>query len=402
MTSDRYRPIAIGVLLALQLALWLALIPGTGLFLKGPNGRTLGADFAVFLAGAQVMKNGGNPYDNRVLYTTERSMMRRQGLLASSNPRLVRAGNPPLFYWLLEPAAGLPFRSTALAWILTMYGLSLAAFLACLRYLGWTRWALPCLIFMLMPQVVLGAAYGNLHALTLVAVVLGLILMRKHPELAGAALALGWLKPQITFPLVLVIFVFHAQHRARLAYGFAATTLLLLVMSIVAVGWRAMGFWFQGLRSWSHVVRLEPNITSLTGLYVGNAPYQAGIALEGFLLVLALAVTAGWWWKVRNELPIPLIGSGWLWVLWFLATPFAHFPDEILLTPPLVALFGERGLFRQGPLPVAALYILFLSLALFSTPLLSLTLVPVGVILWLMRDNEVQTVPTMLPVSAEA
>jgi len=56
-------------------------------------------------------------------------------------------------------------------------------------------------------------------------------------------------------------------------------------------------------------------------------------------------------------------------VVWFLATPFAHFPDEILLTIPILALLGRDGQHLGQAIPVFVIYLLFFSLALFPVTL---------------------------------
>lgn len=385
-------------LLLLELALWAALLAG-GLFRAGPNGRSLGVDFAVFVSAAQVMAHGGNPYDNHLLFRTERAFLGRQGLAAPTQVGLVRAGNPPLFYWALEPLTRMPFRSAALSWIAAMFALAGLGFLACLNYLGWTKRTFPLLLFLLLPQVALGACYGNVYALVFAALSASLALLRRHPLLAGLLLASGWLKPQLVFPLVLLIVLFHPPYRRRLLAGFGVATGALLGLTMVALGWHSMELWFQGLTSWSHDIGLQPNMASLAGLYAGWAPYRLQMILTAFILALASAMTIRTWKVQGQALALPSV-SAWLWVVWFLATPYAHFPDEILLTLPVLAMVGRDGRELGRKNALLAVYILFISLTLFSVTishanLLSLTLLVVAVCLYQAHNQENAFVPRM-------
>jgi hypothetical protein len=164
----------------------------------------MGTDFAVFSGAAYALKHGQNPYDYRVLYRSERSLLTHQHLPVTINAFNVRAGNPPIFYWALEPLTNLPFQRIAWLWIISMYLSSAAGFLLALRYLGWSKWLVPLIVFLLMPEVMTGALYGNVHGPVFAALALSLVLMKRHPALAGAVAAFGWLKPQLALPLVLV------------------------------------------------------------------------------------------------------------------------------------------------------------------------------------------------------
>jgi len=67
---------------------------------------------------------------------------------------------------------------------------------------------------------------------------------------------------------------------------------------------------------------------------------------------------------------VPLQKTGWLWFLWMLATPYAHFIDEIVLVIPVLALIGVNGRHVTRPTSVVVLYLLGLSIWLFSwTPM---------------------------------
>lgn len=371
----------VGPLLVAEIILWTVLFGVAGLFRDGPNGKSLGTDFAVFSGAASALKHGANPYDYRTLYHFERALLTRQHLPVTTQVFNVRAGNPPLFYWLLQPLTDMPFQAVALAWIALMYATSAVGFLLALRYFGWRRRFVPALVFMLLPQVVTGAAYGNVHGPVFAALALCLLLAARHPAIAGIVASCGWLKPQLAFPLVLLIFLFHAPARGRFASGWAGATAALLGLTVLTSGWNSLALWLNGLNSWSRGIDREPNIASLSGLYVTwtSRPVQLALALA--LLLFALALTARVWSANKNAGSVRMLAVGWLWGVWFLVAPFAHFPDEILLTVPILALLGRDGDNLRAPLAAASLYLAFLSLALIPTPFVSLSVVGLTVIL---------------------
>jgi hypothetical protein len=65
---------------------------------------------------------------------------------------------------------------------------------------------------------------------------------------------------------------------------------------------------------------------------------------------------------------------GWLWAVWFLAAPFAHFPDEILLTIPILAYLGVDGERLASASGRVALVALFGSIILFPATIANVNL----------------------------
>lgn len=335
----------------------------------------MGTDFGVFIGAANAMKHGGNPYDSQVLLRSESSLMARQHLRMTGDKANVRAGNPPLFYWALEPLTGLPFQRVAVMWIIAMYVSSALGFLLTLRYLKWTKWVLPTVIFLLMPEVVTGSTFGNVHGLVFVSLALGLVLANRHPGLAGAVAAFGWIKPQIAFPLLLVIFLFHVDQRRRAAAGFLSATAALFIATAFTTGLLSLAQWVAGVVSWSNGIGKEPNIVSLSGLYAGWAPRPLQVALAAGLVALGSAATLVAWRRLHKADVVSVLAVGWLWVLWFLVSPFAHYTDVIVLAVPVLALVGPDGQYISRPLSIAALYLAFFSVTVLWTPLVALPVV---------------------------
>jgi hypothetical protein len=387
----------LGPLLVLQIFLWLTLFLGVGIFRAGPNGKSLATDFAVFSGAASAVRHGANPYDNKVLYSYERRLLRGQHLAVTSNVGNVRAGNPPWFYWAIQPLTDLPFQPVALAWIAGLFLFSAVGLLAALRYFRLNRTAVPLAIFLLMPQVVLGACYGNIHGVLLAVLALGLMLGRRRPLAAGAVLGLAWLKPQLGLPLVALVILFHVQRPARVLAGFALSTAAQLALTLIVLGPATLGNWLNGLVSWSHSEGAEPNLASLVGLYAGWASYPVRLLLTSAFLLAASALTARVWWQRRGYVERPFLEVAWLWCIWFLAAPFAHFPDEVLLAIPILALLGRDAARLTNPWEALVLYLCFFSLALFPATVLSVNLLSVVVAVIAVILYRSRTVESLAP-----
>jgi hypothetical protein len=99
-------------------------------------------------------------------------------------------------------------------------------------------------------------------------------------------------------------------------------------------------------------------------------------------LGMAAAITACWWWRRRSADELPLLGFAWLSFVWFLAAPYAHFFDEVLLTVPLLILFGRDGHRVAWRWSHRVLYLMLFSISVisanpFKVQLLALPLIAV-------------------------
>jgi hypothetical protein len=352
--------------LLVLLVLWVWLFAQEGAFNGGPNGKTLGGDMAMFLGAARVLQAGGNPYDPAVLYRSEKSWLAGQHIRKIAKRGVVRVGNPPLLFWLLRPVSAVPFNVAAIGSILALELLALIGLAACLAYAGWSARLIPAVVFVLMPQALLAAFYANIVGVVFAGVSLSLLATRRAPYVSGALLVVAWLKPPVALPIAGLILLFLAVDRLRAFIGFVVATLVLLAGTLIVTGPHALVQWVHALFGYSRDIAGSPSISSLSGLYVRWAPDGVRTALELVSLAIALGVTWVVWNRNRGEGGLPLVSVAWLWMLWFLAVPYAHFFDQILLTAPLLALFGCNGsaLVQRGP--KWSLYLLFFSLLFIS------------------------------------
>lgn len=384
--------VSIAVLTGLLL-LWISFFVADGAFSAGPNGKGFGGDFAMFLAGAQVLDSGGNPFDHTALYRVERRTLERQGLPILARAPLIRVGNPPLFFWALRPLTHLPFQPVALGWTLSMLLLSAVGFLAAARAVGLPWRVLPLCLFLLMPQTVTAAFYGNVVGMELAAVGCALLLLKRYPVTAGAVLTFAWLKPQVGLPIVMLVVLFHAPSRTRVLGGFLAGTVCMLVLTALLVSPDPIAWWVHGMTGYSGDMSLQPSLACLSGLYVRWAHAPLRLTLEILGLAGACSLTAVRWMRRSRESRTPIADLAWLWCVWFVASPYAHFPDEILLAVPLVASFARAHATGAYRWPALALYLLFLSLPLatwypMQANLLALAVLGVALCLAQVRRSE--------------
>lgn len=367
------------LLLLLMLALWLWLFASTGAVQRGPTGQGLASDFAMFWTASRVLAIGQNPYSPAHLYAAERRLLAREGIRVLDNRPLVRVGNPPLFFWAMRPLAALPFRVAAVAWTIAMAFLSAVSLLALLRRARLPRPGLALIVAVAMPATTLAVFYGGPNPLILAALSGALLVARRFPVAAGAITAVGLLKPELGVPLATLIAVFSSSSFRRFAAGAAAGAAALALLSLLAVGPEAMSWWLSALFGYTRDIGQQPNVASLVGLYARWAPLTWRIPLEvlqGFAALAATILAR----ICRPHHTLPLASVAWLWFVWFLAAPYAHFPDLLLLAPAVIALLRPSRARGPNGRSLGMLYVLAGSVALYSAVIAGIQLLCLPVI----------------------
>lgn len=359
--------------LALLTLAWLVLFFGFVAHLSGgPHAHPFGVDFAHNMSSASVMNQGGNPYDSAVLVRGEHTYLQRHGVpnhVGPSDRRYIWGGYPPLFFWLLRPLTPFPFPQVATAWIVALILIMAASFLLYLWARGWSARLVPTLLFLTMPQTTFQAYFANPACLVFAVIMAALAIHRRWPLAAGMLLSLTWLKPQLGLPSVVLIALFDPPGLKRTAAGFTAGTLALLAGTLIGPGPRSLLFWLQGMVAVSGIAGEQPNMIPLVGLYGGWASGTLHTALEALTVAVALGLTGWWWLRLRGMEHVPSSLVAWLWAVWLLALPYAHFPDEILLAPAILAVLGPNGRDMTRPLPGACVYLLYVSTLLYNVEL---------------------------------
>ncbi|MGH2408787.1 MAG: glycosyltransferase family 87 protein, partial [Chloroflexota bacterium] len=349
--------------LAFLLAASLTALIGPAVSNHGPSNSDLGGDFAMFYTAAHVFQTHGDPYVPRVLLRSEVTLMHQQHMrmtLKRKRWSLIRVGNPEVFFWALGPFTHLPFRIAGWIWFVLMALASTISCVIAMRLAGWRVRAIPLVLLLLMPIVSFGPYYGNDVPLVFLGLMLGLLAAQRFPLASGAIMAVAWLKPSVALPLVMLIVLFHVKDRRSVLAGMVLASITLCSFSLLILGPGSFVEWMAGLSRYSRDIASQPEIATLSGMYAGRVSYTVRTILEGASLCVALALT-GWWWLRNGGRQTSFARTGWLWFAWFLATPYAHGNDLVLLTVPILVMLGRDGR-RILRFPVApAVYLLFIT-----------------------------------------
>ena len=261
----------------------------------------------------------------------------------------------PVLAWLLVPLSLLPYALALTIWDGFLFG----CYLFCWRILApgsIGRRLLLLVAGLALYPVVLGLALGQPTVLVLAGVSASYWLLRRNrPLLAALALALIAVKPQSSF---LVPFALLFAGRIRLFAGWAAISIGLAGLAVLALGQ-------QGLQGWAHAISIAQHLPGIrfnsVGSVIGSGllATAVSIAAAGIAMVIGrLAATEG------PELPIAAGLSGSL-----LASPYLSVTDlaalliaawlVLRLDPPgwlkalmvvgYVPFFFANALFMHGP-----------------------------------------------------
>jgi alpha-1,2-mannosyltransferase len=257
---------------------------------------------------------------------------------------------PPCFLLLLAPFGLLSYPVAAFDWVL----LGFAAYCAALR-----RWA-PAMPWLALsfPPLLVNVITGQAGLLVAALFVGGMILLPRRPLVAGILLGLLVVKPQLG---LLVPLALAAGREWRAIAGAAASSLALIVSSILVFGWAPWHAWLanagfiasiasEGLAGWHRMASVYGALR-MAGL--------ASAAAWAIHLVVALAAAgaACFTWYRKAELA-PRAGA--LAAATALASPYLFIYDTMILVVPFLWLIG---LGRHKALLAAAWAILFLALA---------------------------------------
>ncbi len=261
----------------------------------------------------------------------------------------------PVLAWLLVPLGLLPYALALTIWEAFLFG----CYLVCWRILASGsigRRLLLLVAGLALYPVMLGLALGQPTMLVLAGVSAGYWLLgRNRPLLAAVALALIAVKPQSSF---LVPFALLFAGRIRLFAGWAAISIGLAGLTVLALGQ-------QGLQDWLHAIAIAQHLPGIrfnsVGSVIGPGLLAAAvsIAAAGTAMVIGRLTS-----REGPELPIAAGLSGSV-----LASPYLSVTDLsalliaawliLRLNPPgwlkalmvvsYVPFFFANALFMHGP-----------------------------------------------------
>jgi len=304
-------------------------------------------DFRIFYAAARALQHGANPYDIHQVFRQEQILY--PALLSGTEQRELIQQNPyvqgPVLLVALLPA--LRWTPTA---VYPVWFAGLAAMTALSLVVLAHLWPVPrprarALWLFLSPIAFLGPFFGQVDALLLLSLVLALRFVgRGHHGYAGTVLTLGLIKPQIMAgPLLLCALMAwrHGRLPSYLTGAFAGTLVTLALGTLVSMPALPL-LWLAGLGHFSRgAVYAQPDLSSLTTLYINWLPHRWDTALATTILVVWACAQTYLWQRTRTRhdemwcLMLGLVG-------WLLATPYAHPHDDILTLPAVWFLYTHR------------------------------------------------------------
>jgi len=336
------------------------------------RGVWLGVDYADFRAASLVLMHGGNPYDTAQLW-------RQENALYNTLPRLHPgdAGyypldvyrNPALFAIILIPLARLSFAQGFLIYSVLVVALTIAGVWLTLQALDWTRGRLaPAIaITLVSPRVFLCVWNGQQSTLLLCALGGSLFaLRRERPDLAGALMAVGWVKPHLLIPVAIAApFLLARGGALRWCAGFGLVSALGVVLIVETAGARSLTAWLTSLFGYSgytnaagvaHVDAIQSYLPSLSGMVLVLAPHSWNKLVATAVMICGVGAMLWIIVDTRRHGRMPHAGVCALVAVWLLCTPYVHTNDDVLLLPSLALAWGANATLQPRLLPLLALW----------------------------------------------
>ncbi len=240
-------------------------------------------------------QDGVNPYSDEA---TARVQQRMYGRLAHADEDPNYFAYPLYTVWLMLPLVWLPYAWAAAVWIVVLEVCLIAALFLLLDLYRWqpALWLLPILLFAALAHyfAARGLMLGQPGHLVYAAEVVTLWgLARGRDRLAGAALALSTIKPQMGFLLVPLLLLWGVRARRwDFLAAFGVVWGGLMFASFVMIpSW--LGDWLGQLRNYPSYTAIGSPVWVLTVHYLG-----LGAAGEWALNLTLWALLAWAWWPV--------------------------------------------------------------------------------------------------------
>jgi arabinofuranan 3-O-arabinosyltransferase len=316
-----------------------------GLWILDKAGNLIPADFVGFWS-TSLQLQAGSPAD---VYDWTLHRAWQATVLAPGYHGYFGWFNPPSFLLAISLLAFLPYPAAFLTWI----GVTLIAYLAAIRTIIPSRWALMGACGFPATFWTIGVGQNGLLTAALVGGTLGLI--ERRPVLAGTLLGLLTYKPQfgILFPIVLL-----ATARWWVIGAACVTTLLLVGLSAAVFGLHTwLAFW-DSITLTQNAVLTDGQmgfgkLQSFYGavLWMGGSVRAAWIVQGSIMVGLGTMITWIWRSSASAEVKAAALGTGVL-----LASPYAFIYDAPVLAVPMAFLIRAgcaRG-FMRGEIPLLA------------------------------------------------
>ncbi|HVQ09708.1 MAG TPA: glycosyltransferase family 87 protein [Allosphingosinicella sp.] len=240
-------------------------------------------------------------------------------------------GYPPSFMLLVAPFALFSYPIGAVGWVVVTFALYALA----------VRWWRPDLLWpaLAMPPVLINAITGQAGFLTAAMFLGGAALLPRRPFAGGLLLGLLVIKPQLGLILPLALL---AGRQWRAIAGAAVSSVGLLLIGLIAFGWRTYEAWIgqaglfasvasEGLAGWHRMASVYA-AARFAGLDAGPAWILHG------LVALAALAAALWVWHRHADWGARIAALAAATVL---ASPYMFGYDTLILVAPFAWLIAR-------------------------------------------------------------
>lgn len=267
---------------------------------RGPNVEK--TDFVLTYVGAHIVQDGSGAR----LYDTKFQKQVRDSLFQHPNPLFYE--HPPFEALLLSPLAALPFRMAYIFWGL----LNVTAWLTLIFFM---RPYFPCpredlgylALWMLFAPLAVALYQGQSSLILLALYAIAFVKLQQEKEFsAGMWLGLGLFKFQFVVPFALI---FLLRKRWRFLEGFAASSVLLTLISLLAIGWKGIVDYVLFLLaisgnpqnlSYGSAVDM-PTLYGLVYVVVGRRIGHMELNVVVMVLSVLLIGFIAWYWQSHDE-----------------------------------------------------------------------------------------------------
>jgi hypothetical protein len=282
-----------------------------------------------------------------------------QALLRGELPFTPANFDPPTLSLLEVPLALLPFAAAYVVFL----GLSVGVLAGALKlwYSRWTRLSSHASVIggalaILWFPVLHGLSLGQPLPLVLAALLTCFALLHdRRVGLAGVALAVLWIKPDLTIvPIVVLLILLRTQglRWRRFSAWFAIATAAFFAVQ----AWNLVP-WLRVVASSSGTLVQAKTQVSIWGALAFLVPVlgQAGMGtllIKGAAAIVVLGGTAALFrwvlsrssaWRAMPAVQRAVWGTELFIAAWLLITPYAHLYDEALVLPLLLLMVGPRA-----------------------------------------------------------
>jgi hypothetical protein len=290
-------------------------------------------DYLAYWSASHLLISGEHPYDHSALSTLEKSTI---SVTDPQGEMFLNTWNPPWLILLMAPLGLLPYQLSALVWMsinTIIIGLTLIISWQICTGIQASRGILVVFLAGFLFGVTISyLLIGQITALVVLGMILFVWWQDHHSDrLAGAALLLATIKPQISYFFLLIVLIWIIRNRRwQIVLGFIYVTLFsLAVFWIIYPSW--IHDYFILIKSMPYYSIYTSTIGSfIASVFHTKVFYFSAITLLFFIKpIIRFLERAGWFTTMNIALLVSLPLS-----------PFGFTFDQIVILPSIVQIIA--------------------------------------------------------------